>query len=619
MKKDARLGMRPCRTIRIWSVPEGKVLREYDGQADNVSPSESKLFLLSADHDHTVELWDAATGLPYRSFIGHAGPVVSTGFSPDGTRIVSASMDSTTRVWDAQTGQELVRMIGSLDGNQVAITPKGFFTASQRDTDMLAIVRGLKVTNIGQVYQSLYNPDLVRMTLSADPRDRAEVERAAEKINLKAVLDSGPPPEVTIVSPSDGSLSAADLATVQLRVTDRENKGVGRIEIRVNGITAAVLPQPPGSGPDYAIPPREVALDPGANVIEAVAYTGCSEHGCNLLASRPARVKVDYTALAGAAKKGRLHVLVIGINGYDDPGRPGFPGFEPLELAANDAEALASALEKAGELRGLYEGKPNIIRLTDAKTADGRPLRDLDAQPTRENIEKAMKKLAGDVGVRDTFIFFAAAHGASKDGRYYLIPKDYDGGGHKEMLKRNAITQDLLQKWFANIKARKALILLDACESGALVANYNRTSSDQPASQANIGRLHEAIGRPILAAAAPGQSARASSEVSTGDGHGYFTRALLDAFALADKTENGGNGNGVVELNELVSYVQTAVPRLAQPRAKAGEKHAVAQLAPSQPKVETRGFIGGTALEDEREQPRFGSLGEDFPIVTAQR
>ncbi len=57
---------------------------------------------------------------------------------------------------------------------------------------MLAIVRGLEVTTIGQVYQSLFNPDLVREALARDLNH--EVEEAAKVINLDKVLDSGPAP-----------------------------------------------------------------------------------------------------------------------------------------------------------------------------------------------------------------------------------------------------------------------------------------------------------------------------------------------------------------------------------------------------------------------------------------
>ena len=50
----------------------------------------------------------------------------------------------------------------------------------------------MEVTTIGQVYQSLFNPDLVREALAGDPD--GEVKRAAEVISLEKVLDAGPPP-----------------------------------------------------------------------------------------------------------------------------------------------------------------------------------------------------------------------------------------------------------------------------------------------------------------------------------------------------------------------------------------------------------------------------------------
>jgi hypothetical protein len=46
------------------------------------------------------------------------------------------------------------------------------------------------------VYQSLFNPDLVREALAGDPD--GEVKRAAEFTSLDKVLDAGPPPAVAI-------------------------------------------------------------------------------------------------------------------------------------------------------------------------------------------------------------------------------------------------------------------------------------------------------------------------------------------------------------------------------------------------------------------------------------
>ena len=92
-------------------------------------------------------------------------------------------------------------------------------------------------------------------------------------------------------------------------------------------------------------------------------------------------------------------------------------------------------------------------------------------QATRDNLEKLIGKISAEVHPRDSFILFAAGHGTSENGRFYFIPQDYQGGpGH---LAQRAIGQDRLQDWLANrIKAKRAIILLDTCESGALVAGH---------------------------------------------------------------------------------------------------------------------------------------------------
>lgn len=62
-----------------------------------------------------------------------------------------------------------------------------------------------------------------------------------------------------------------------------------------------------------------------------------------------------------------------------------------------------------------------------------------------------------------------AGHDVSpKLGQFCVIPQDHDGGPHPVHLADRAIGQDVFQNGLAKINAKHALILLDACKSGAL-------------------------------------------------------------------------------------------------------------------------------------------------------
>jgi uncharacterized caspase-like protein len=230
---------------------------------------------------------------------------------------------------------------------------------------------------------------------------------------------------------------------------------------------------------------------------------------------------------------------------------------------------------KAGA-RGLYDE----VRLTLA----------LDRDATRDALERTIARLAGEIHPRDAFILFAAGHGTSEDGRFYLIPQDYQS--RPGNLARGAIGQDRLQDWLANrIKAKRVIVLLDMCESGALVSGHVRSRSDTSASEAAVGRLHEATGRPVLTAAAAGQFAHEGLIGGSGARHGVFTWAVLDALRNGDT-----NANGSIELSELVQHVQSVVPKIA------------AQL----------GGVGRAATSEPifgKQAARFGSGGEDFALA----
>lgn len=57
--------------------------------------------LAAGGDDHTLRLWETATGGTLATLSGHTNTVLAVAFSPDGHTLTTASPDQSIRVWDA--------------------------------------------------------------------------------------------------------------------------------------------------------------------------------------------------------------------------------------------------------------------------------------------------------------------------------------------------------------------------------------------------------------------------------------------------------------------------------------------------------------------------------------
>jgi WD40 repeat protein len=511
--------------LKLWSAASGEPIRTFDkdpGGIRSIAVSADGRYVLSGGSDRKVKMWDAASGKLIRTMGGHAALIWSVAFSADGTHAISGSADTTMRVWSTATGELLAILVGARSGEWLVMTPEGFFDASAKGAEMLSVVRGLEVFGIDQLYQSLYRPDLVREKLAGDPAGK--VRAAAARLDLAKLIESGRAPHVTIVSHKVQELTPDDRITLEARVADR-GAGIGRVEWRINGLTVGVAEKPAAAASGQPVAVKQaMALDPGENTVELIAY-----NGANLIASTPARTKITWTGTEPSVPP-RLYVLAVGINDYLD-------GALKLTYAVPDAKTLAAALTQAGG--GHYES----VHVTSV----------LDGDVTVANLDHVFTDLAGKVRPRDVFVFFAAGHGKTLDGRYYFIPYDLRYQTDQSLV-RDAIGQDKLQGWFARIQAKKAVLMFDTCEAGSLTQRVVTRGGLEH--KAALGRLIQATGRATLTASS------ATQEAFEGHGgHGVFTFALLDALARGDV-----NSNGLVELAELIQHVDGLVPAITEKR-----------------------------------------------------
>ncbi len=146
----------------------------------------------------------------------------------------------------------------------------------------------------------------------------------------------------------------------------------------------------------------------------------------------------DTTTAAAPAAGGTKWALLVAVDGYDNE------AITPLKYCVSDAQGVASALQAC-------EGFPaeHIYLMTGA-----------DA--THVNVIKRLEMLAKRVQPGDTFLFYFAGHGFTREGKNYLATVDADPFS-VDTLAVSTVPLDMLRERMAKIAARQTLFFIDAC------------------------------------------------------------------------------------------------------------------------------------------------------------
>lgn len=191
---------------------------------------------------------------------------------------------------------------------------------------------------------------------------------------------------------------------------------------------------------------------------------------------------------------GSKFALVIGVENYQNA--------PAADHAARDARAVKA------HLRGLGYPERNIVLLTDQQAGKSSLEKYLDAWLPKNTDEKS------------TVAFYFSGHGAPnpEDGQAYLMPWD----GDPKFLENTGYPVKRLYERLNALKAKKVLVAMDACFSGAggrsVIAKGTRPL---------VGKVDE--GRSVagrvaaLTASAADETTGAAEEA----GHGLFTYHLL--------------------------------------------------------------------------------------------
>jgi RNA polymerase sigma factor (sigma-70 family) len=183
------------RTLRLWDPVTGKQLRriESDPTGNAITLASSSGFrinrgfpavafspdgktLAAAGRDHTLRLFDVASGSEVRPIPGQFDAVDTVAFSPDGKRVWTLAGDFNLREWDTSTGKD-VRALGTSAGLPVcaAFSADGRLAATGGEKDKSTHVWDLAT---GKEVQRLVTPDVLgALAFSPDGRTLATANR----------------------------------------------------------------------------------------------------------------------------------------------------------------------------------------------------------------------------------------------------------------------------------------------------------------------------------------------------------------------------------------------------------------------------------------------------------
>jgi len=446
--------------------------------------------------------------------------------------IIAKGSDFDLRLWDAQTGDEIAKMMIPGQNDWIVSTPDGLFDASVNGMKYLYYVSGLEVIELDQMKDRYYEPGLLQKLLgfNEEPiRDVSAFNQVAlyPGIELKEIDKNG---------------------NLDIHLTNNGG-GIGQVKIFINGKEIASDARGNNADPNAShltitekIKDHPYLISGEDNVIEVKAY-----NAEGYLVSRGVKVKyipeekdqVEYP---------NLFIVAAGVSDYTGTDID-------LKYAAKDASDIARAFG-VGAKRLFGTDKTFTYLLTTDQNED-------TLQPTKENLSRVFKEIAGKANSTDLLVVYISGHGINWGGQegdfFYLTKEAYTASTNAyndpAIREVSGISSEEMVDMIKKIPALKQVLIIDACASGKVIENLMAQRSVSSTTMRALDRMKDRTGMHIIT----GCTADAVSYEASRYGQGVLTYSLLEGIKGAALRDNR-----FVDISLLFQNARDKVPVLAE-------------------------------------------------------
>lgn len=571
------------RRAKVWNVNTGKVIFDKALPMDeaythtSISKDKRQLLLIDANVIYTYDLTNGAllnktkanfggtTGLyansPDQSMVlladagmlsavnakgellykvrAHNAEVRRILFSPDAKIVYTVGVDQSIKVWESTSGLLLGTLYLFNDGNDfVFLDAYGRFDGTENGIKRMYYYSNRIKIQLAVVYEVFYTPNLYQRLVTGERF--APIDMDINPLPVVKMAYEQKTRNLTVEEEKPIYLNTSGLAELTINAS-AENDKVDEIRLFHNGkavnlATRGLFITDDATGANSK--KYSINLLPGLNTFKAIALNSqrteslADEIVVNYQVTTNAVVKPvnpAVNALAEIEKSATLHLIVVGINTYQNPKLS-------LNYALADATAFKTELEK--------DSKTIIANLQTYFITD--------TQANKKGIIDAFAEVQKNAKAQDVFVFYYAGHGviAEQNKEFYLVPTDVsDLKNVDQVLKEKGVPAQLIQDYAIGIQAQKQLFILDACQSAGAFQQLLTADANQ---QKSIAMVARSTGTHWMAASGAQQFANEFAQL----GHGAFTYVLLQA--LRGEAAN----NKMITVNGLKQFLQVKVPEL---------------------------------------------------------